>query len=204
MRALPGVLSGFSKQRAGRRRGSEQMEMKVPELNTAVFRPGSRVISACSGGADSIALLELLNRYREKLKINLTAVHVHHGLRDTAERDAAFVKEFCESRGIACIIRYVDVPARVQRTHETVEEAARILRYEALLDAAPALNGMSKRRKPHKYSAKPYDITGRSRKAEDEQSGRAKMENGKAAMIRFAEAFNRSRKMKNGGDVNGK
>ena len=136
MRALPGVLSGFSKQRAGRRRGSEQMEMKVPELNTAVFRPGSRVISACSGGADSIALLELLNRYREKLKINLTAVHVHHGLRDTADRDAAFVKEFCESRGIACIIRYVDVPARVQRTHETVEEAARILRYEALLDAA--------------------------------------------------------------------
>ena len=61
-----------------------------------LFLSGSRVIAACSGGADSMALLLFLLRNAERLQITVQAAHVNHGLRGAAaDADAAFVAEFC-------------------------------------------------------------------------------------------------------------
>ena len=46
-----------------------------------LFKSGDRVIAACSGGADSMALLLFLLRRRRDLKIEVLATHVNHGIR---------------------------------------------------------------------------------------------------------------------------
>jgi tRNA(Ile)-lysidine synthase len=65
------------------------------------------------------------------LGIGLTAVHIHHGLRaEEADADAAFVQDLCARLAIPLQVHHVSVPAQVERTGETIEEAARTLRYQ--------------------------------------------------------------------------
>ena len=49
-----------------------------------LFKSGDRVIAACSGGADSMALLLFLLRHRRTLEIEVQATHVNHGIRGAA------------------------------------------------------------------------------------------------------------------------
>ncbi len=92
-----------------------------------------QMIAAYSGGADSAALLVLLSEYCGEAGVPLTAVHVHHGIRgDEADRDAAACGDFCRTRGIDFRTVRVDVPAYAAEHGVGWEEAARILRYEAL------------------------------------------------------------------------
>ena len=46
-----------------------------------LFKSGDRVIAACSGGADSMALLLFLLRHCRTLEIEVLATHVNHGIR---------------------------------------------------------------------------------------------------------------------------
>lgn len=101
-----------------------------------LLRREDPLIVAVSGGADSLCLLDVL--YRLGYQVN--AVHVQHHLRETAERDARFTEDFCRARAIPFLQKDVDVNARVQKTGESVEEAARILRYQALEEARKALS----------------------------------------------------------------
>lgn len=57
-----------------------------------------RLLIGLSGGADSMALTQLLAALPDK---QLTAVHVNHGLRgDAADGDEAFVRAFCQTKGM--------------------------------------------------------------------------------------------------------
>jgi tRNA(Ile)-lysidine synthase len=103
-------------------------------FDRSFFSPGVRVCVAVSGGADSVALLTALHAAnslpRESLGVGLAALHVHHHLRgDDADADAAFVAALCERLGVPLEVQHVDTPWQVTRTGETVEEAARTLRY---------------------------------------------------------------------------
>lgn len=96
-----------------------------------MFAPGDTVAVGVSGGADSMCLLALLRDCAEALDIRLTAVHVNHGIRgEEADADEAFVKAYCEEKGIAFVSRRVDVPALAARTGESTELCARRARYE--------------------------------------------------------------------------
>src|SRR5208283_1530325 len=111
-----------------------------PALDRTHIRPGDRVCAAVSGGADSVALLLLLDaanaQPRNALGVGLSAIHVHHGLRgDEADADLAFVEALCARLEVPLHVRHASVPDRVVRAREagqpeTVEEAARNLRYE--------------------------------------------------------------------------
>ena len=90
---------------------------------------GMKVAVALSGGRDSVCLLGILRLLQPELGIELSAVHVDHGLRETAARDRAFCEELCAREGIPLTVRAVDVKARVRETGESIEEAARNLRY---------------------------------------------------------------------------
>lgn len=91
-----------------------------------MIEPGDRIICAVSGGADSVALLFGLCLLKEKLGITLEAAHFNHHLRgEESDRDARFVREFCD--------RY-DIPlhmgqAQVVAGKKGVEAAARDARY---------------------------------------------------------------------------
>ena len=102
-----------------------------------LLRRGDRVVAAVSGGADSVCLLALLARWREPMGISLRVLHVHHGLRGAeADRDADFVERFAGQLGIPCTIRRFDVRKTAQERSLSEEEAGRLLRYQALEEAA--------------------------------------------------------------------
>jgi tRNA(Ile)-lysidine synthase len=107
------------------------------------LRPGDRVCAAVSGGADSVALLLALhaaNRQpREALGVALSAVHVHHNLRgEEADADAAFVADLCARLEVPLHLLNADVPVRIEETGETLEEAARNVRYAAFQELMTA------------------------------------------------------------------
>ena len=108
------------------------------------IHPGDRICVAVSGGADSVALLLALHEAntasRDALGVGLSAAHVHHGIRKAAESDAdlVFVQDLCLQRDIPLHIHRADVPARAVENRETIEEAAREVRYDffhTLLDS---------------------------------------------------------------------
>ena len=98
---------------------------------------GDVVFAGVSGGADSMCLLEVLCAYRCEVDFELRVIHVEHGLRGEASlADAAFVTRFCEERAIPCEVCSVDAGAYSKAHGFSIEEAARILRYEAFEAAA--------------------------------------------------------------------
>ena len=63
--------------------------------------PGTVVLTACSGGIDSLALLDILDRLQDRLGIRVCAAHFEHGIRGGASvADAAFVRDFCRQRHV--------------------------------------------------------------------------------------------------------
>jgi tRNA(Ile)-lysidine synthase len=98
--------------------------------------PGDRICVAVSGGADSVALLRVVHEAnstaRNSLGIGLSAVHVNHGIRkaEETESDLTFVQDLCIQLDVPLHLHQADVPARASQNRETVEEAAREVRYE--------------------------------------------------------------------------
>ena len=91
------------------------------------------VLVALSGGADSVALLLALT----ELEIPVSACHLHHGLRGAeADRDEQFCRSLCAKLGIALTVRHADAAAYAREVHESVETAARNLRYAFFAEIA--------------------------------------------------------------------
>ena len=105
-------------------------------LENKMINNHSTVLVALSGGADSVCLLLLLNEIKRQcaneLDFALEAVHVEHGIRGAESRaDAGFASDLCERLHIPCRVHSVDVPQYAKSHGLGLEEAARILRYEA-------------------------------------------------------------------------
>ena len=63
---------------------------------------GSRVLVACSGGPDSLALLHVLAELAPAFGISLAVAHLDHGVRGAAGKaDARFVARTAETLGIS-------------------------------------------------------------------------------------------------------
>lgn len=102
-------------------------------------KPGDTVVCAVSGGADSVCMLHVLMSLRNALGVTVEAAHFNHHLRGAeSDRDEAFVRELCASLDIPLHSGGGDVRARAAKTHESVEEAARALRY-AFFSSLPGL-----------------------------------------------------------------
>ncbi|HOV71654.1 MAG TPA: tRNA lysidine(34) synthetase TilS [Dysgonamonadaceae bacterium] len=89
--------------------------------------PEDRVIVGFSGGMDSVTLLDVLL----SLGYHCVAAHCNFHLRgEESERDAAFVKQWCEHIGVEMVSVDFDT-YRYATTHKiSIEMAARELRYE--------------------------------------------------------------------------
>ncbi len=99
-----------------------------------MLKSDDTVVAGISGGADSVCLLFVLLKIRERIPFQLLAVHINHKIRKEAEEDAAYVETLC--RQWNCPYYYIEENveeyARVQ--HISTEEAGRIVRYGAFAD----------------------------------------------------------------------
>ncbi len=97
---------------------------------------GGRLVVGVSGGADSLSLWHVLKTTAVVAPDLLTAVYVHHNLRPEADDEAQFVLNTAQAWGLSARVWRVDAPALVKSHGYSVEEAARLLRYEALVAVA--------------------------------------------------------------------
>lgn len=87
-----------------------------------------KVLVACSGGADSIALLRAL----VQAEYSCVVAHVNHGTRGIEnDSDENFVRQLCAKLNIACTVVRLNF-----QTQKPSEAAMREARYAALLSAA--------------------------------------------------------------------
>lgn len=92
------------------------------------------ILAGVSGGADSVCLLLILSKLSKELNFDLLAVHVHHGVREDADNDAAYVEKLCNELGIPLYIKKVDMIGYAKEMGLSPEEAGRRLRYQAFED----------------------------------------------------------------------
>ena len=98
--------------------------------SSRMLAAGNRVGVAVSGGADSIALLRLLDRLCDELGITLAVLHFNHELRGAeSEGDAAFVAKLAGALKLEFVEAREDVRAEAERQGWNLEDAGRRLRY---------------------------------------------------------------------------
>ena len=66
-----------------------------------MLQENDHVIAGVSGGADSVCLLFMLKEFKNEMPLELTVVHIHHGIRgDSADADERYVKALCRQLGV--------------------------------------------------------------------------------------------------------
>ena len=100
-----------------------------------MFEAGQRVGAAVSGGADSVFLLYALRELAPRLNLQLSVIHIEHGIRGAASNaDAEFVAQLAASFELPFHIHRADVLA----LDGNLEEAARTVRqafYSELIES---------------------------------------------------------------------
>jgi len=99
--------------------------------------PGEIVVIGVSGGADSICLLHILAKFRQKLDIRLHIAHLNHLLRgEESQNDALYVTSLANQFGIPITTEEANVSAYKKARGCSIEEASRKLRYNFLARVA--------------------------------------------------------------------
>ncbi|MGM9551209.1 MAG: tRNA lysidine(34) synthetase TilS [Clostridia bacterium] len=107
-----------------------------------MIKAGDKVVCALSGGADSMALLYVLYKLRDKLQFELYAAHLNHSIRGKdADEDSEFVKDFCQKIGVEIFTKKVDVPLLAKEKSIGEEECGRFERYLFFDEVCKELGG---------------------------------------------------------------
>ena len=103
-------------------------------MDNELLQRGQTVIVALSGGMDSVALFDVLNKLKEEFGISLICAHYDHGIRETAKRDALFAEELANKYKVPFYLGEGDVPKYAKEKGVSIEMAARECRYDFLFE----------------------------------------------------------------------
>lgn len=107
-----------------------------------MLKGAEHVLCALSGGADSVAMTHFLALNAKALGITVSAAHFSHGIRtDAAQPERELCERLCRRLGIRLYCGQGDTPSVSREKGESLELAARSLRYEFLEDTARLLSG---------------------------------------------------------------
>jgi len=95
-----------------------------------LIQKGDKILVGVSGGIDSVALLDILSKLRNKLSLNIHIAHVNYGLRKESASDERFVSSLASKHGFNFHLK------RVRLSDGNIEEKAREARYEFFNDIA--------------------------------------------------------------------
>ncbi len=112
--------------------------MKDKVLNTIkkykLIENEDKLVLAVSGGPDSIAMLDILNKIRTNKKTDLNfqivVAHVNHMIREEADDDEQYVKDYCKKNEIEFYAKSIDVQKLAHTNKIGTEEAGRLARYK--------------------------------------------------------------------------
>jgi len=103
-------------------------------FKTCGYETPQPLVVGVSGGADSLTLAHCL----WKADIAVIVGHLDHGLRPTSGQEAEQVQLLMQNWGLPCEVGKADVQAYAREHKLGIEEAARVCRYQFLLDLAEA------------------------------------------------------------------
>ena len=93
-----------------------------------LIEPGDRILVAVSGGIDSMTLLDLM---RQAFGGRIAAAHCNFSLRGAeSDGDQQLVETYCRQHGIPCHTVRFDTEAEARGHGESIQMAARRLRYD--------------------------------------------------------------------------
>ena len=65
-----------------------------------LFQKNDIIVVGCSAGPDSMALIDLLLKIRNKYELSLIVAHVNHNVRRESIEEAEYIKNYCEENNI--------------------------------------------------------------------------------------------------------
>jgi tRNA(Ile)-lysidine synthase len=89
-----------------------------------------KLVLGVSGGPDSITMLTILNRLKEKLNFEMVVAHINHGIRENAKLDEEYVKKVCKNLGVECFVLQAQVKQLAMKQKRGLEETGRKVRYD--------------------------------------------------------------------------
>ena len=116
---------------------------KIIELcqKNSLLASQDKVVIGVSGGPDSLCLLDVLETLRPNFDLTLTIAHLNHQLRGSdSQADADFVQAVATQRGLPIFVETRDVAAIAAKRKQSIEEAARHIRYAFLWRVAREVN----------------------------------------------------------------
>ncbi len=95
-----------------------------------LIESGDKIVIAVSGGPDSMCLLDVLRKLKEKLKIEIVVAHVNHSIREEADSETLYIKEYCNKHDIEIYIKKENVIELAKKDKIGIEEEGRKVRYK--------------------------------------------------------------------------
>ena len=99
-----------------------------------LIESGDKLVLGVSGGPDSMCMLDILkdikNDKNVNLKFDIVVAHVNHMIREEADSDEQYVKNYCGKNNIEFYSRSIDVQKIGNNMKIGTEEAGRNVRYE--------------------------------------------------------------------------
>ncbi|MFW6251698.1 MAG: tRNA lysidine(34) synthetase TilS [Halanaerobium sp.] len=89
-----------------------------------------KLMLAVSGGPDSLVMLELFSKFKTQFNLEIAVAHLDHMLREDSGLEAEFVKNYCQKKGINFFNKKVNLPKIIDKNNDSVEAAARELRFD--------------------------------------------------------------------------
>ena len=94
-----------------------------------LIKNGDKIVIGVSGGPDSICLLDILKKIKNPT-FDIIVAHINHMIREEADEDENFVKEYCNKNNIQFYSKSIDVQKIANNNKISTEEAGRNARYE--------------------------------------------------------------------------
>ncbi len=115
---------------------TERFTRKISDFaaREELWQAGDRILVACSGGPDSLALAYWFATIRNERNLQIGIAYVHHHLRAAADDEVVFVRNFAAREGLPFYSLSTDIPSVAQTTGESIETAARRMRYQLLYE----------------------------------------------------------------------
>jgi tRNA(Ile)-lysidine synthase len=108
----------------------------------SLVNAGETVMVACSGGVDSMVLLDVMDRLGRSFGFSVAAAHLDHSLRGPeGQKDQKLVAQFCRERKIFFTGGREDVRRLCQEEGLSLQDGARRVRYAFLEESLRKIRG---------------------------------------------------------------